>query len=55
MPILEITSANAPKDTRDFVKRVSALFAECIGKPESVSLNKEREKRKNPWNLFKTV
>ncbi|KAI9361055.1 Tautomerase/MIF superfamily [Pilaira anomala] len=43
MPILEITSANAPKDIRDFVKRVSALFAECIGKPESycvVTFNK---------------
>lgn len=36
MPILEITSAHAPKDLKAFTKKMSALFAELIGKPESV-------------------
>ncbi|KAG2229828.1 Tautomerase/MIF superfamily [Thamnidium elegans] len=35
MPLLEITSATAPKDIKSFTKRLSALFAELIGKPES--------------------
>lgn len=38
MPILEIISAQSPKDLRSFTKRLNALFAELIGKPESVSL-----------------
>jgi phenylpyruvate tautomerase len=37
MPILEISSAQAPKDLSAFTKRLNALFAEYIGKPESVS------------------
>lgn len=36
MPILEISSAHAPKDLAAFTKKMSALFAELIGKPESV-------------------
>lgn len=39
MPLLEITSATAPKDIKAFTKRLSATFSEFIGKPESVSLN----------------
>ncbi|KAI8979607.1 Tautomerase/MIF superfamily [Mycotypha africana] len=35
MPILEIYSAQAPKDIRGFTKRMNATFAELIGKPES--------------------
>ncbi|KAI9487880.1 MAG: Tautomerase/MIF superfamily [Benjaminiella poitrasii] len=35
MPILEISSANAPKDLKTFTKRMNALFSELIGKPES--------------------
>ncbi|KAI7907245.1 Tautomerase/MIF superfamily [Cokeromyces recurvatus] len=35
MPILEISSAQAPKDIRAFTKRMNALFSELIGKPES--------------------
>lgn len=37
MPILEVYSAIAPKDLKSFIKRLSAVFAEQIGKPESVS------------------
>lgn len=36
MPILEISSAQAPKDLNTFTKKMNALFAELIGKPESV-------------------
>ncbi|CEP13021.1 hypothetical protein [Parasitella parasitica] len=36
MPILEISSAQAPKDINAFTKRMNALFADLIGKPESV-------------------
>jgi hypothetical protein len=39
MPILEISSAQAPKDLNAFTKNMNALFAELIGKPESVSDN----------------
>lgn len=39
MPILEISSAQAPKDLNTFTKNMNALFAEMIGKPESVSKN----------------
>ncbi|CAO3640695.1 unnamed protein product [Mucor fragilis] len=38
MPILEISSAHAPKDLAAFTKKMSALFAELIGKPESYCL-----------------
>jgi phenylpyruvate tautomerase len=38
MPILEISSNNAPKDLNDFTKRMNALFADLIGKPETVSV-----------------
>ncbi|CAO3623273.1 unnamed protein product [Mucor hiemalis] len=38
MPILEIISAQTPKDLRSFTKRLNALFAELIGKPESFCL-----------------
>ncbi|KAI8097993.1 Tautomerase/MIF superfamily [Gilbertella persicaria] len=38
MPILEITSGTAPKDLRAFTKRLNAIFAEYIGKPESYCL-----------------
>lgn len=37
MPILEISSAQVPKDLSAFTKRLNAIFAEYIGKPESVS------------------
>jgi len=36
MPILEISSAQAPKDINAFTKKMNGLFAELIGKPESV-------------------
>ncbi|GAA5813339.1 hypothetical protein MFLAVUS_006816 [Mucor flavus] len=36
MPLLEITSATAPKDIKSFTKRISATFSEFIGKPESL-------------------
>lgn len=39
MPILEISSAVAPKDINAFTKSLSAIFAEYIGKPESVKIN----------------
>ncbi|KAI9318197.1 Tautomerase/MIF superfamily [Dichotomocladium elegans] len=35
MPALEITSEHAPKDLDSFLAKLSALFAEAIGKPES--------------------
>ncbi|KAF1801209.1 Tautomerase/MIF superfamily [Mucor lusitanicus] len=38
MPILEISSAQAPKDISAFTKKMNALFAELIGKPESYCL-----------------
>ncbi|KAI8365696.1 Tautomerase/MIF superfamily [Choanephora cucurbitarum] len=38
MPILEIVSATAPKEINAFTKRLSAVFAEYIGKPESYCL-----------------
>ena len=38
MPILEISSAQAPKDLAAFSKRINALFAELIGKPQSVCM-----------------
>ncbi|ORY93847.1 Tautomerase/MIF superfamily [Syncephalastrum racemosum] len=34
MPSLEITSSESPKDLQAFVKNLSPVFAECIGKPE---------------------
>lgn len=38
MPILEIISAETPKDIKAFTQRLSAVFAEMIGKPEAVSV-----------------
>lgn len=38
MPSLEITSSESPKDLQAFVKALSPVFAECIGKPEGVSI-----------------
>ncbi|RCH90235.1 hypothetical protein CU097_005727 [Rhizopus azygosporus] len=38
MPVLEVYSAIAPKDLKSFIKRLSAVFAEQIGKPESFCL-----------------
>ena len=38
MPSLEITAEKAPADLDAFLKNISALFSECIGKPESVSI-----------------
>ncbi|KAI8078741.1 Tautomerase/MIF superfamily [Halteromyces radiatus] len=38
MPILEVTSQKSPKDLSAFIKRLSAVFAEHIGKPEAVCL-----------------
>ncbi|KAI8148868.1 Tautomerase/MIF superfamily [Fennellomyces sp. T-0311] len=35
MPTLEITAEQAPADLDAFLKRLSPLFSECIGKPES--------------------
>ena len=37
MPSLEITAEKAPADLDAFLKNLSALFSECIGKPEGVS------------------
>ncbi|KAG2208481.1 Tautomerase/MIF superfamily [Mucor mucedo] len=34
MPILEIISAETPKDIKAFTQRLSKVFAERIGKPE---------------------
>ncbi|KAI8381541.1 Tautomerase/MIF superfamily [Radiomyces spectabilis] len=38
MPILEITSQRSPKDLNAFLKKLSSVFAEHIGKPESYCL-----------------
>ncbi|KAI8072266.1 Tautomerase/MIF superfamily [Gongronella butleri] len=38
MPIFEITTKEQPKDVPAFLKKLSVLFAEQIGKPESVCL-----------------
>jgi hypothetical protein len=38
MPILEIFSVEAPQDLKAFTKSLSAIFAEYIGKPESVNI-----------------
>ncbi|KAI9275860.1 Tautomerase/MIF superfamily [Phascolomyces articulosus] len=35
MPSLEITAEKAPADLDVFLKNLSTLFSECIGKPES--------------------
>lgn len=37
MPALEIIAEQAPKDLDAFLKNLSGLFSECIGKPENVS------------------
>ncbi|KAI8334384.1 Tautomerase/MIF superfamily [Chlamydoabsidia padenii] len=38
MPVLEISSQVAPKDLKAFIKRLSVIFAEQIGKPEAYCL-----------------